>query len=85
MIYFICWAVFLVGIILSVIIAHVMENRGNKPAAAPIADDGVAFDEEMPVDEDGGVIEDPQAFEEVVEFEAGEPADDFAAFEEEFK
>ncbi|MCM2372238.1 hypothetical protein [Aporhodopirellula aestuarii] len=86
MIYFICWVVFLVGVILSVIIAHVMGNRGKKPSDPQLAEGG-GFNEAMPMDEDGDVIEEPQAFEEVVEFDAagGEPADDFAAFEQEFK
>ncbi|EMI53198.1 hypothetical protein [Rhodopirellula sallentina] len=85
MLYFICWVVFLVGVILSVVVAHVMSNRGNKANVAPAADDEMMLSEEMPDDE--GAIEDPQAFEEVAEFgsDAVEQVDDFEAFEEEFK
>ncbi|MFG0288296.1 MAG: hypothetical protein ACF8CQ_08980 [Rhodopirellula sp. JB044] len=83
MLYFICWVVFLVGVILSVVVAHVMSNRGSKPA--PAAADEMMLSEETPDGEEA--MEDPQAFEEVSEFgtDGVEQVDDFEAFEEEFK
>lgn len=93
MIYFILWAVFLLGCIVAVPVAQMMENRKRRAHLGPEAAQA-GFEEEEPELADGGV-------EEVASFDEGggdgfegigedngfgeASADDFAAFDEEFK
>lgn len=86
MIYFICWVVFLLAMILSVVVVG-LKNRKPRPAAVP------AGEEEMMADgEDIEVVEGDEL--EAVPGEGddfggeefvAEGGDEFAAFEDEFK
>ncbi|MEO9931559.1 hypothetical protein [Rhodopirellula bahusiensis] len=88
MIYFICWVVFLLTMILAVIVVG-FKNRKPRPAAAVVP----AGEEEMMADGDDIEVVEGDAFEAVPgegdDFGGGEFAaeggDDFAAFEDEFK
>lgn len=89
MILFLCWVVFLVGLILSVVIAAVMGNRGERgksqservasPTGEPIESMESMFDSD-----DAAAGESFDAVESFAVDEA-QPADDFAAFDKEFK
>lgn len=86
MVYFILWAVFIVGIILSVPITAMM-GKPKRPKPDPNAATAAAEDEPMEMAE---LEEEPPAFEEqpvaTEEFASQtEIVDDFAAFDEEFK
>ena len=85
MIYFICWVVFLLAMILSVVVVG-LKNRKPRPAAVvETADDG----EMMADGEDVEVVEGDEFEAAGDDFGGGEFAaeggDDFAAFEDEFK
>lgn len=88
MLYFIPWALLMLVCILAVPIAAMMEKR-----RARAAFDGVESGEEEMADDESEADAEPAADEEAVEVEAAEPeetldavaADDFSAFEEEFK
>ncbi len=88
MIYFICWVVFLLAMILSVVVVG-LKNRKPRPAAAVVP----AGEEEMMADGDEIEIVEGDEFEAVAvdgdDFGGGEfvaeGGDDFAAFEDEFK
>lgn len=86
MILFICWVVFVLILIGSVTVAAVLEKRAR--GAAAVVDEPIdASYEDSEAADDGEVVEEFEAVEEFSEFPAqdGEPADDFAAFDEEFK
>ena len=90
MVYFIVWAVFLLGCILAMPIASMMEKR-NSPHQAAMMDDQYGQDDyqedyesmEPPAEDDGFGGE--QAFPAEEMPDMGEPvADDFSAFDNEF-
>ena len=92
MIYFICWVVFLFVLILSVGVAQLMSNRANRPTRSRAVAEDASFEEDVAVVEGEESLEEADAVESFDEFPADEmpvdgdqPADDFAAFEEEFK
>ncbi|MEM9365633.1 MAG: hypothetical protein AAGD07_06520 [Planctomycetota bacterium] len=99
MIYFILWAVFLLGCIVAVPVAQMMENRKRRALLGPEAAQA-GFEDEEEAEFTDGEFQD-EGVQEVASFEEGggdgfegmgddngfgeASADDFAAFDEEFK
>lgn len=79
MLYFILWAIFLLAVIVSVPVVHWLENKRRRESLAaeqPESDEEIS---EESLEEE--VVEE----EEPVEVGSDEFADDFSAFEDEFK
>ncbi|TWU67600.1 MULTISPECIES: hypothetical protein [Crateriforma] len=82
MIYFIFWTILIVAIAASVPVVNAIENKKRREALGPVA-------EEEPVAEEDAFEAEAEEMDEPAEF--GEPvgeepvADDFSAFDEEFK
>lgn len=92
MIYFICWVVFIVVLILSVIVAQLMGGRGSRPERSRSLATDPHFDEDGVLEEADESLEEGEAVESFEEYpaegfaaEGEQPTDDFAAFDEEFK
>lgn len=86
MTFFICWVIFVLFLIGSVTVAAVLEKRARAASAVVEEPIEASYENGEPAGE-GEVVEEFQADEEFSEFpaEGGEPVDDFAAFDEEFK
>tara|TARA_A100001391_G_scaffold198417_1_gene179991 strand:- start:29 stop:289 length:261 start_codon:yes stop_codon:yes gene_type:complete len=86
MILFICWVAFVLVLIIAFTVAAVLESRGRESSAVVEEPTDSSY-EDSEATEEGEVVEEFEAVEEFSEFpaEGGEPADDFAAFDEEFK
>ncbi len=83
MIYFILWAVLLVGVIIAFFVTMVMDKpKRPKAIAAPVDSMDEAAFEDAPVEEESQA---EAAFEEVPMQVEEAVVDDFAAFDEEFK
>lgn len=92
MIYFILWVVFLVVLVLSVAVAHLLESRGSRSSHVRSVADQPSLDEPLEMGEGGDPLAEAHAVESFDQLPADEfhaegdpPVDDFAAFEEDFK
>lgn len=89
MFYFICWVVFLAALVVSVIVAAVLNRRAEAASRPQAVADEPVFDDDAAME--GESFDDAEEVPSVDEFPANEfqaedaPADDFAAFEQEFK
>ena len=83
MIYFILWAVLLVGVVIAFFVTMAMEKpKRPKPIAASVDETDEAASDETPVEEEA---QGEAAFEEVSMQAEEAVVDDFAAFDDEFK
>ncbi len=86
MILFICWVVFVLVLIGSVVVAAMLEKRGRENSAIGDAPLDASYENADAI-EGEEAVEELESVEEFSEFpaEGGEQVDDFAAFDQEFK